>query len=38
VKGVVADVLPAELLSDQTVYHINPTGAFEMAGPTATRG
>ena len=33
VKGVVADVLPAELLSDQTVYHINPTGAFEIGGP-----
>ena len=27
VKAVVADVLPAALLSDATVYHINPTGA-----------
>jgi len=38
VKGVVADVLPAELLSDQTVYHINPTGAFEIGGPDGDAG
>src|SRR5258705_4000091 len=33
VKSVVASVLPAELLSDETVYHINPTGSFEIGGP-----
>jgi S-adenosylmethionine synthetase len=38
VKGVVADLLPAELLSDDTVYHINPTGAFEIGGPHGDAG
>ena len=38
VKGVVADVLPAELLSDETVYHINPTGSFEIGGPDGDAG
>ena len=38
VKGVVADVLPAGLLSDQTVYHINPTGSFEIGGPDGDAG
>ncbi len=38
VKGVVADVLPAELLTDKTVYHINPTGRFEIGGPDGDAG
>jgi len=38
VKGVVADVIPAELLSDQTQYHINPTGSFEIGGPDGDAG
>ncbi|WP_114521393.1 methionine adenosyltransferase [Altererythrobacter sp. ZODW24] len=38
VKRVIADVLPAELLSEQTVYHINPTGAFEIGGPDGDAG
>ena len=38
VKKVVADILPAELLSDQTVYHINPTGKFEIGGPDGDAG
>lgn len=38
VKGVVADVLPAGLLSDATVYHINPTGSFEIGGPDGDAG
>ncbi|WP_347269717.1 methionine adenosyltransferase [Rhizorhabdus histidinilytica] len=38
VKKVVADVLPAHLLSDQTVYHINPTGSFEIGGPDGDAG
>ncbi|HKT76068.1 MAG TPA: methionine adenosyltransferase [Sphingobium sp.] len=33
VKGVVAEVLPGDLLGDETVYHINPTGSFEIGGP-----
>ena len=38
VKQVVAGVLPAELLSDDTVYHINPTGSFEIGGPDGDAG
>ncbi|MDX3899478.1 MAG: methionine adenosyltransferase [Sphingobium sp.] len=38
VKGVVADILPAHLLSDATVYHINPTGSFEIGGPDGDAG
>src|SRR5258705_1937504 len=38
VKSVVASVLPAELLSDETVYHINPTGSFEIGGPEGDAG
>jgi S-adenosylmethionine synthetase len=37
VKAVVADILPAELLSE-TVYHINPTGSFEIGGPDGDAG
>jgi len=38
VKKVVADVIPAALLSDATVYHINPTGSFEIGGPDGDAG
>ncbi|HVJ01750.1 MAG TPA: methionine adenosyltransferase [Sphingomonas sp.] len=38
VKKVVADVLPANLLSDATEYHINPTGSFEIGGPDGDAG
>ena len=38
VKGVVADVLPDGLLSDATVYHINPTGSFVIGGPDGDAG
>jgi S-adenosylmethionine synthetase len=38
VKSVVASVLPAGLLNDQTVYHINPTGSFEIGGPEGDAG
>ena len=38
VKQVVADLLPAEMLSDETVYHINPTGSFEIGGPDGDAG
>ena len=37
-KGVIADVLPAELLTENTVYHINPTGCFEIGGPDGDAG
>lgn len=38
VKGVIADILPPELLTDNTVYHINPTGRFEIGGPDGDAG
>jgi S-adenosylmethionine synthetase len=38
VKKVVAEVIPAALLSDETVYHINPTGSFEIGGPDGDAG
>jgi len=38
VKKVVSQVLPADLLSDETVYHINPTGSFEIGGPDGDTG
>jgi S-adenosylmethionine synthetase len=38
VRKVVADVLPAELLGDETEYHINPTGSFEIGGPDGDAG
>ena len=38
VKGVIAQVLPAELLTANTVYHINPTGCFEIGGPDGDAG
>jgi len=38
VKGVVADILPAGLLSDDTEFHINPTGAFVIGGPDGDAG
>ncbi|MGF7169515.1 S-adenosylmethionine synthetase [Sphingobium xanthum] len=38
VKKVIADVIPAALLSAETVYHINPTGSFEIGGPDGDAG
>jgi S-adenosylmethionine synthetase len=38
VRKVVADTLPAAWLSDDTVYHINPTGSFEIGGPDGDAG
>ena len=38
VKAVVAGVIPAALLSDETEYHINPTGSFEIGGPDGDAG
>ena len=37
VKGVIADLLPANLLT-VTEYHINPTGSFEIGGPDGDAG
>jgi S-adenosylmethionine synthetase len=38
VKKVVGELLPAELLSSETEYHINPTGSFEIGGPDGDAG
>jgi S-adenosylmethionine synthetase len=38
VRGVIADVMPADLLSEATEYHINPTGSFEIGGPDGDAG
>jgi S-adenosylmethionine synthetase len=38
VKQVVESVLPTEWLSEKTVYHINPTGSFEIGGPDGDAG
>ena len=37
-KQVVAEVLPAGCSADETVYHINPTGSFEIGGPDGDAG
>ena len=33
IKKVVHEVLPGEMLTDSTQYHINPTGRFVIGGP-----
>jgi len=38
VKKTVADVLPDGLIDGDTVWHINPTGAFEIGGPDGDAG
>jgi S-adenosylmethionine synthetase len=38
VKDVVARVMPPQLLGNETVYHINPTGSFEIGGPEGDAG
>jgi S-adenosylmethionine synthetase len=38
VEPVVRDVLPADFITDQTVWHINPTGVFEIGGPDGDTG
>ena len=38
VKGVVTEILPDGFVSDDTVWHINPTGTFEIGGPDGDAG
>ncbi|GAA3893704.1 methionine adenosyltransferase [Sphingomonas limnosediminicola] len=38
VRNVVARVMPQQLLGNETVYHINPTGSFEIGGPDGDAG
>ena len=37
-EKVVNQVIPAELLDDQTIYHTNPTGRFVIGGPQGDAG
>ncbi|MEO0462273.1 MAG: methionine adenosyltransferase [Pseudomonadota bacterium] len=38
VKDVVTGILPDGFISDDTAWHINPTGAFEIGGPDGDAG
>ena len=38
VKKVVKKVIPAELISDDVTYFVNPTGRFEIGGPHGDTG
>ena len=38
VKGVIGDILPNGWITDETEWHINPTGAFEIGGPDGDAG
>lgn len=38
IKYVIREVVPLELLDEQTKYYINPTGRFEIGGPAADSG
>ena len=37
-ESIIKPVLPAEWLNEQTKYHINPTGRFEIGGPLGDCG
>ena len=37
-KHVIPAVIPAELIGSDTVFHINPTGKFEIGGPHGDTG
>jgi S-adenosylmethionine synthetase len=38
IEQVVKAVIPAELLDSKTIYHVNPTGRFEIGGPHGDTG
>lgn len=38
VKTVVTEILPEGFVTDKTVFHINPTGSFEIGGPDGDAG
>ena len=37
-KHVIPEVIPADLIGPDTVFHINPTGIFEIGGPHGDTG
>jgi S-adenosylmethionine synthetase len=38
INEVIKKVIPQEFLSDETIYHINPTGKFVIGGPQGDAG
>ncbi len=38
IKEVIKEVIPVEMLSDETIFHINPTGKFVIGGPQGDAG
>ncbi len=38
IENVIKPVIPAGMLDDKTVYHINPTGKFVIGGPAGDSG
>jgi S-adenosylmethionine synthetase len=38
IRHVIKKVIPAEMLDDKTIYHVNPTGQFERGGPATDCG
>jgi len=38
IEKIIKHVIPAELLSESIVYHINPTGSFVVGGPQGDAG
>ncbi len=38
IKHVVKAIIPNHLLDDKTIYHVNPTGRFEIGGPHGDSG
>lgn len=38
IEHIIKKVIPSNLLDDKTIYHINPTGKFEIGGPHGDSG
>jgi len=38
IKHVIMPIMPAELMDEKTIIHVNPTGRFELGGPYADCG
>jgi S-adenosylmethionine synthetase len=38
IEHIIKKVIPSHLLDDSTIYHINPTGKFEIGGPHGDSG
>ncbi len=38
IAEVIKEVIPADMITDETIYHINPTGKFVIGGPQGDAG